>query len=103
MTYFLSCFSSSIDLLVRTLLKILMNTTQNAPPGSGYNPRSFKSEDAATLEVQCRFVRARMKISASAVLVLLTLTQLSDGYPTLKTIQKELQRLMVLKPPQGPF
>ena len=39
-----------------------------------------------------------MKVFASALLVLLALT-LSDGYPTLKTIKDEVQRLMLLKPP----
>ena len=41
-----------------------------------------------------------MRISVSALLVLLTLVNLSDGYPSLRTIKKELQRLMFLKPPQ---
>ena len=45
-----------------------------------------------------------MKVSvSSALLVLLTLNlgvNLSNGYPSLKTIKKELEKLMLFRPPQ---
>ena len=40
-----------------------------------------------------------MRISVSALVLLLALLTLSDGYPTLNSIKNEVQRLMLLKPP----
>ena len=40
-----------------------------------------------------------MRISVSALVLLLALLTVSDGYPTLNSIKNEVQRLMLLKPP----
>ena len=58
---------------------------------------SYKSR-AGGLVDQCDFGSERMRVSVSALVVLLALT-VSDGYPTLNSIKDEVQRLMLLKPP----
>ena len=58
----------------------------------------YKSR-AGGLVDQCDLGSVRMRISVSALVLLLALLTLSDGYPTLNSIKNEVQRLMLLKPP----